>query len=117
MNIEILSRDNDNYALVHSDKILISEVQDVLDLMANCDYQGARNIIVRKEHITPHFFDLRTGIAGEVLQKFSTYRIKLGIVGDFSKYESKSLRNFIYESNKTGRIIFGVSLEEIIEKM
>lgn len=43
---------------------------------------------------------LKTGIAGDVLQKFSNYRVRLVIVGGFSKYPGTSIRDFIYESNK-----------------
>jgi hypothetical protein len=45
-----------------------------------------------------------------VLQKFAQYRIPLAIVGDFSKFESKSLNNFIYESHKGKQINFVSSL-------
>ncbi len=57
-------------AEVTSAKIEISNAQDALDIMANCGYQGAEGIIIHEINITPHFFDLKTGIAGEVLQKF-----------------------------------------------
>jgi hypothetical protein len=52
-----------------------------------------------------------------VLQKFSTYRIRLAIVGDFSSYESKSIKDFIFESNKMGHINFVASKEEALEKL
>jgi ABC-type branched-subunit amino acid transport system substrate-binding protein len=66
-----------------------------------------------QEHNLPvEFFDLKTKLAGDILQKFSTYQGRLAIVGDFTKYESKSLRDFIYESNKARRINFVSTLEE-----
>ena len=37
------------------------------------------------------------------------------IVGDFKDIRSKSLRDFIYESNKTGQIVFKENIEEIID--
>jgi hypothetical protein len=85
--------------------------------MANCSYQGARNIIIDKKNIIPDFFTLSTGIAGEILQKFTNYDCQLAIVGDFSKYPSKSLKDFIYESNKTGKISFVASLDEALKKL
>jgi hypothetical protein len=57
---------------------------------------------------------LRTGKAGEILQKFSNYRVQLAIVGDYSKYNSKSLTDFIYESNKGRNINFVNSMEEAL---
>jgi hypothetical protein len=67
-----------------------------------------------RDLITPYFFDLKTKIAGEILQKFSNYRIGLAIVGDFSKYESKSMKDFIFESNKTKHVNFVEMLEDAL---
>lgn len=117
MKINIYSSGKIVVAELISDNMIIKNVQDALDLMGNADYAGARRIIIKKEHLCPEFFDLKTGIAGEILQKFSTYDMKLAIVGDFSKYKSKSLHDFIYESNKTGRIIFTSTVLEAKEKL
>ena len=65
----------------------------------------------------PDFFDLKTRFAGEILQKFSNYDVKLAIVGDFSKYSSKSLRDFIYESNKGKLIFFADNLNTALMKL
>jgi len=104
-------------AEVLSDEIVIAETQDALDLMADAYYHDARNIIIREENINPEFFDLKTRLAGDILQKFSNYDVQLAIVGDFSKYESKSLRDFMYESNKHGRINFVGSMEEAMKRL
>jgi len=104
-------------AEVISDRILINKTQDALDLMADCSYHESNSLILREENFVSDFFDLKTGIAGEILQKFSTYNVRLAIVGDFSKYKSKSLTDFIYESNKHGRINFVKSIDEAIEKL
>lgn len=86
---------NIRIAEVISDEVIIQSAQDGLDLMGNIYYQGFDKIVLYEENITPDFFDLKTKIAGEILQKFSNYRIGLAIVGDFSKFESKSMRDFI----------------------
>ena len=114
MNIEIHNINGTAIAEVISEKCVINEVQDALDLMADCGYQGASKIIVYENNILQDFFNLSTGIAGEILQKFSNYRAQLAIVGEFSKYSSKSLRDFIYESNKTRRIIFVSTVEDAL---
>ena len=56
---------------VISDRILINETQDALNLMADCNYHGSYKIILREENFIADFFDLKSGIAGEILQKFS----------------------------------------------
>ena len=106
MDIRIDEINGTSVAVVASTEVIINDVQDALDLLGNSSYQGASKVIIRKEHLNPDFFDLKTGMAGEILQKFSNYRQHLAIVGDFSEFTSKSLRDFIYESNKTGRIVF-----------
>lgn len=63
------------------------------------------------------FFHLSIKLAGEILQKFINYKIKIAIVGDFSEYTSKSLKDFIYESN-IGKDVFFLSDEkQAIEKL
>jgi len=37
---------------------------------------------------------------GEVLQKFVNYQTKVAIYGDYTKYTSKPIKDFMYESNK-----------------
>ncbi len=117
MSFNLIQVNNGSIAEVKSENIIINEVQDALDLMAECDYCGARRIIIKKENVIPDFFDLKTGIAGEILQKFSTYEVRLAIIGDFSEYNSKSLRDFIYESNKSGMILFLKKRDEAIAKL
>ncbi|MFN8342952.1 MAG: DUF4180 domain-containing protein [Cyclobacteriaceae bacterium] len=103
---EIHQIDNIKIAEVFSEDKIIDSVDDGLSLLGDLYYQGFDRIIVHEKNITPAFFDLKTGIAGEILQKFSNYRVRLAIVGDFSKYSNKSLKDFIYESNKGRQINF-----------
>ncbi|RUA16240.1 MAG: DUF4180 domain-containing protein, partial [Flavobacteriia bacterium] len=52
-----------------------------------------------------------------ILQKFAQYGMPLAIVGDFSKFESKSLNDFIFESNKGKHINFAISKSEAIKAL
>lgn len=94
-----------------TDKVILRSTEDGLDLLGNLYYQGFDKII---KNITPEFFDLKTKIAGEILQKFAQYQMPLIIVGDFSKYKSKSLNDFIFESNKSQQINFIKDLSNIL---
>jgi hypothetical protein len=114
MQITTHTVDNKKIAEVSSTDLIISSPEDALDLLGNLYYQGFDHIVIREENITTDFFDLKTGIAGEILQKFSNYRVRLAVIGDFSKYTSKSLKDFLYESNKGGQITFVRTLEEAL---
>src|SRR5690606_27411036 len=105
---------NIELAEVISDKILIQNPDDALDLIGNLYYQGFDKIIIYEKNLTPDFFDLKNQIAGEILQKVSNYRMKLTIIGNFSNLKSKSLNDFIYESNKGNQVNFKESLHEAL---
>lgn len=117
MKINILKINEENIAELISDNIEINKTQDVLDLMANCFVLKTKKLIINEKNIIPTFFDLKTGVAGEILQKFVNYNFKIAIVGDYSKYQSNVLKDFIYESNKQGEINFVKSIEEAKEKL
>lgn len=117
MHFESHTRNNVLIAEVLSDKPLIQTVEDGLDLLGNLYYQGFDRIIIYSKNITPDFFDLKNGLAGEILQKFSNYRIRLAIVGDFSAYTSKSITDFMFESNNGKQVNFLNSVEEALEKL
>ena len=115
MKIETHNINDTQIAEVISDLIIINKIEDGVDLLGDLYYQGFDRLAIHEENITPAFFDLKNGIAGEILQKFSTYRVRLAVVGDFSKYTSKSLNDFIRESNKGRHINFVNSLKEALE--
>lgn len=118
MKITTIKENNKEIALVKSDEILISDVQSALDLMATVRYEtGCDLMIMNKEAICEEFFDLKTKIAGEILQKFINYHIRIAIVGDFLGYTSNSLRDFIYESNRGKNIFFLPDEMQAIEKL
>ena len=92
MDINLINTGDVYIAEILSNQIEINNTQDALDIMANCAYQDADRIILYKENIIESFFDLKTTLAGDILQKFSNYRARLAIVGDFSKYTSKVMQ-------------------------
>lgn len=95
----------------------ISGPEDLLDLMADARYNDSDSLVIYSKDLHPDFFDLKTRVAGEILQKFSNYRMKLSIVGDYSNISSKALNDFIRESNRTGIITFVSSLKEAISRL
>ena len=94
--------------------VVLSTAQEFLQMMMDAGVDG---IIVHQENIDPEFFDLQSGLAGEMLQKVANYRLRLAIVGDFSIYDSKSLKAFSLESNRANRIVFVGTVEEGMKKL
>jgi hypothetical protein len=104
-------------AELNDDNLIISQTQDILDLFGDLVYKNCNRMIIHKRNLHEDFFKLQTGIAGDILQKFSNYRIKLAIIGNFSEYKSKSLQDFIRECNKGNSVFFLNSYEDALNRM
>lgn len=97
--------------------VTIGSAEDAADILGNASYAGCTKVIIRSDSFASGFFDLRTGMAGDILQKFSNYRMRLAIVGDFSHLKSRSWRDFIRESNRGKTVCFMHTLEEAISAL
>lgn len=118
VNINKISKNGIDAVVIHSKAILIKDVPSALDLVMSMNYEyDCNRIIINKEAIVEDFFILSTCLAGEILQKFITYGIKIDIVGDYSKYTSKPLKDFIYECNHGKDIFFLCTEDEAIDKL
>lgn len=103
MNIEVKNQ----IAIVREPGVLITSGSSAMDLLATVRYESECSaMILFQEQLDESFFRLSTGLAGEVLQKFVNYQMKLAVVGDFSGYPSKPLQDFIRESNEGRQICF-----------
>lgn len=105
-------------AIIKSEEIVIKDVQSAIDFVMTIKYEtNCNKIVLNKEAIVEEFFILSTGLAGEILQKFINYQVKFAVCGDYSKYTSKPLRDFIYESNNGKDIFFAENEDEAIRML
>ncbi|MEV1172580.1 DUF4180 domain-containing protein [Nonomuraea sp. NPDC049784] len=93
----------------------LREAGDALDLLGEAFGRGATWVAVPAERLHDDFFTLRTGVAGEIAQKFVNYRIGLAIVGDVSRFTaaSSALRAWVLESNRGDHVWFVGDLAEL----
>jgi hypothetical protein len=118
MDIKVVKRHDKDIALVRSGDIVLTDVQSALDLIATIGFEtGCHRIALNKEAISEEFFRLSSRLAGEILQKFVNYGIKFAIVGDFSRYTSKPLKDFMYESNRGSSVFFLATEEEAVDRL
>jgi hypothetical protein len=118
MKKHIIKSNGDAVAVLHSDELIITDTQSALDLIATIDYDDdCQRIAINKEAIIEEFFNLSSGIAGEILQKFVNYSKKIAIIGDFSIYPSKALKDFIYECNQGNHVFFVPDEQSAIDKL
>jgi hypothetical protein len=105
----------DDIVEISGDTIFFENPDDIDDIFGIFFTTKCSAVLLKKENITGDFFNLSTGIAGEILQKFSNFKKRMAIIGNFDDVESKSLKDFIYESNKTGQILFVKTIEEALK--
>ena len=118
MTIQTVEQNNILCAVINSDEKVFTDAQSALDVLMTAKYNvGTKNIIIDKKLIVEDFFILSTGLAGEILQKYTNYGGRIAIYGDYSRYTSKPLRDFIYESNKGKSVFFVATKEEAIEML
>ena len=107
-----------NVAVVNSNELIIKDVQSAIDFIMTIKYEtNCNKIALNKSAVVEDFFILSKGLAGEILQKFINYQTKFAIYGDYSKYTSKPLKDFIYESNKGKDIFFIGNIEDAIKML
>ena len=75
-------------------------VEDVLDLVGECVGQGATGVLIAAENLSEEFFRLRTGLAGEMVQKLQNYRIRFAGVISQEQAESGRFGEFVREANR-----------------
>lgn len=118
MNIKKITLNNKEIAVVTGDEKVITDAQSAIDLIMTVKYEHSTNLLaVDKNIVAEEFFILSSGIAGEVLQKFINYQAKIAVFGDYTKYTSKPLKDFIYESNKGKDIFFVPTKEETVQRL
>ena len=118
MNIEYVKVNGTDIAVVSGETAELAAPRAALDLAMTVKYEtGTARIALDKRVLGEDFFVLSTGVAGEILQKFINYHVKAAIYGDYSRYTSKPLRDFIYESNNGKDVFFTASKEEAVERL
>ena len=83
------------------------------DLMAEAFGEGATMVAIPAGRLEPAFFDLRSGVAGDILQVSANYRIRLAIVGDLPEpaASSAAFAALVRESNAGTQHWFVASLD------
>jgi hypothetical protein len=92
----------------------IASTQDALDVIGAA-FSRVDVVAVPVVRLDQRFFTLSTGLAGEILQKFTNYRMRLAVVGDISALvaASTALRDLVFESNRGNQIWFVADLDEL----
>jgi len=104
---------------IAADQPTVVAEQNALDLLGESWQSQAELLVVPARRLDRRFFDLGTGLAGAVLQKFVNYRMQVAIVGDIAEYlaSSNALRAFVIESNRGQQVWFLDDLDQLADRL
>ncbi len=98
---------------------VVRDARAASDLIAETMSQGATVLVVPAARLDDAFFQLRSGLAGEVLQKAANYRKKFAVIGDVSRYTeaSNAFRDLVVESKRSETFFFEPDLESLAARL
>lgn len=85
------------------------------DLIEACIERGAEGLLLDHGALPADFFDLSTGIAGELVRRITLYGIRTAIVVPDPTAHSGHFRDFAREANRSGQFRFFGSRREAVE--
>ncbi len=90
--------------------ISIRSFSDISDAIGACISAGG--LILTEDDLAPEFFDLRSGLAGELFQKFTNYKLRVAIVLPDPTAYGERFAELAYEHTSHSLIRFVRSKDE-----
>jgi PadR family transcriptional regulator, regulatory protein AphA len=100
MNFTLIEREKVKIAMCIPDGNRISSEADALEAVAACGEFGTDKLIIPGLCLSDAFYDLKSGLAGDVLLKFSNYLIKTAIVVPAEMIGQGKFYEFVLETNR-----------------
>lgn len=90
---------------IYLNKNKLNTTSDILDLMTLARGENTNKVLIESCDITPDFFDLKSGVAGEFLQKFINYYMDVAfVIKDEHLQGNPRFKEMVGESNSIGGI-------------
>jgi Domain of unknown function (DUF4180) len=84
--------------------LVIAAMTDVADAVGASF--GSAGLLLTEHELRPAFFDLRSGIAGELFQKFTNYGLRLALVVPDAAIHGERISELIFEHRQHKLIRF-----------
>ena len=114
MNVDVIQEGKRKILEGRPGFLLLTADRHAVDLVGYCGEAETDAILLHGYNLPEAFFDLRTGLAGAVMQKFQNYGVRMAAVLEPGQMNSRRFREMAGESNRMGSIGFFVSREEAL---
>jgi len=106
MNYKLVEKDKYKYIEYASAEMTLNSEGDALDIIAACFESNTNLVLLHSEILSENFFNLRTGLAGMVLQKFINYQVKVAVIIKNEENFNDRFREMVLEANKGNNFRF-----------
>ena len=79
---------------------LIKDEPEALDLVAACGENGTNLLLIHSINLPAEFFQLKTGLAGRILLKFTNYHLKVAAVLAAEEVNQGRFQEWALETNR-----------------
>lgn len=79
---------------------LLRRGSDVMTVLEACFEHPVYRVLLYHENLPPHFFDLSSGEAGEILQKLRTYHVRFALVCPASLHLSDNFKALLIDERR-----------------
>ncbi len=100
VNYQVVEKNNQTIVVVTSAEPPIATGQDAIRLIEACIEHNAGRLIVYAEALSEDFFNLRTGLAGEILQKFVNFSLRTALVVADGSLIKGRMKDLLAESHR-----------------
>ena len=100
MNYQVGQRGSIQWVELLPHQALITSENDALDWVGVCGELRALRLLVHESNLPEAFFDLRSGLAGGVLLKFSNYRMRVAAVVSAERANQGRFGEMVQETNR-----------------
>lgn len=83
--------------------LYLASEQDALECVGVCGEHGTQRLMIHASNLAPGFFDLKTGLAGQILLKFSIYSLKVAAVVPPEIARKGRFGEMVYENNRVNQ--------------
>lgn len=112
MNYQIRQIKNQKYIELISTTKSVSTENDALDLIALCWEHEANSLMIHYAALSEDFFELKTKVAGNIIQKFINYSIKVATIVPQETIQKGRFKEMTMETNKGNHFRLYESKEE-----
>ena len=99
MNVHLVEKHGCKYIEGVATEQFIQREEDAVALVGVCGEHSAERLLLYAGNLSEIFFDLKSGLAGAILQKFVNYRLKVALVISSDLVQGR-FKEYILEANQ-----------------